>query len=349
MQGDVGATHAVESLTVTSSTTTDLQNVTTRDGGLAVTATTINLNGATLRTDDEEGTSGNAGSVTLTGNVVLTTSVSILTDVSITDGNVTVTGTVNSNAAANNNGLSVTAGDGNVDFQNDIGTGAGMALESLIVVSSGSTDVQNVTTRDGGISISGTTINLEGATLLTDDENGTGNAGSILLDGNVELRTSVSFLTDVSATDGNVTVTGTVDADANTNNQSLSVTAGTGAVDFRDDIGVTKALESLIVVSSGSTDVQNVTTRDGGISITGTTINLDGATLRTDDESGTAGNAGNVSLSGAVMLNTNVLILTDVATGTDGDITLTGSVDGNQTLTLDPGADGNVVAGASTF
>ena len=144
-------------------------------------------------------------------------------------------------------------------------------------------------------------------------------------------------------------MTGTVDADANTNNQSLSVTAGTGAVDFRDDIGVTKALESLIVVSSGSTDVQNVTTRDGGISITGTTINLDGATLRTDDESGTAGNAGNVSLSGAVMLNTNVLILTDVATGTDGDITLTGSVDGNQTLTLDPGADGNVVAGASTF
>ena len=208
-------------------------------------------------------------------------------------------------------------------------------------MSSGSTDVQNVTTRDGGISISGTTINLECATLRTDDEDGSGNAGNVQLTGAVVLKSNVSILTDVAATDGNVTVMGTVDADLNTNTRTLSVTAGTGSVDLQGDVGATQAVESLTVVSSGTTDVQNVTTRDGGISISGTTINLDGTTLRTDDEEGTGGNAGNVLLTGDVVVNANVSILTDV-TATDGSVTVTGTVNAdantsNRTLSVTAG------------
>jgi hypothetical protein len=302
-QGDIGTTQAVESLTVVSASTTDVQIVDTRDGGISITSTTINLDGATLSSTDQ----GTAGAIALTGSVVLNTNVLISTD-STTDANVTITGPVNADAAANFRTLNVTAGTGTAQFTSTVGVAQALA----------DFDVTAALIRLGG----NVTVDA-------------GAAATTTLDGNVQLDGNVAFDLD-GAADHSLVVTGTVNADVNTNNRTLSVTADTGTVDFQGDIGTTQAVESLTVVSASTTDVQSVDTRDGGIDITSTTINLDGATLSSTDQP----TAGAIALTGSVVLNTNVAITTDSTT--DANMTITGPVNAdaaanNRTLNVTSG------------
>ncbi len=268
----------------------------------------------------------NTGDIILAGGSVNTTNDDITFDGTVQldansvissdtgGGDVVFTGTVDADGNANNRTLQVTAGTGNVDFQDNIG--ATQALDTLTVVSSTTTDLENVVTRDGGIAVTATNIRLNGGSLDTTDE---ATAGGISLDGNVVLTTNVAITTDATV-DGDVTVTGEVNADAAANNRSLQVTAGTGTVDFQGDIGTTEAIEALNIVSAATVSLQNVDTRDGGIYVTATTINLDGTLYDTTDQT----TAGAINFNGTTVLNANVVIDTD--TTTDANVTFNGLV-----------------------
>ena len=66
----------------------------------------------------------------------------------------------------------------------------------------------------------------------------------------------------------------------------LQVSAGTGNVDFQADVGTTQALESLTVISSTTTDLQNVDTRDGGIAYRSDEIEVNEQVERLKDHPG---------------------------------------------------------------
>src|SRR6185503_7875863 len=82
-------TGAVESLTVISPDTVSLPAVTTRDGGISVTANAITLNG-----DLSTNAISTAGPVSLTGAITLGTDVAITTDAATTDANITLSGQI---------------------------------------------------------------------------------------------------------------------------------------------------------------------------------------------------------------------------------------------------------------
>src|SRR5439155_155976 len=82
-------TGAVESLTVSSAGTASLPAVTTRDGGISVTASAITLNGDLLTNSI-----ATAGPVLLTGAVTLGTDLTINTDAATTDANMTLSGPI---------------------------------------------------------------------------------------------------------------------------------------------------------------------------------------------------------------------------------------------------------------
>jgi len=287
-QSDIGATAAVESLTVVSAASTDVQNVTTRDGGISITSTAINLEGAALSSNAQ----ATAGAISLTGAVSLRNNVTIDSDAT-TDGNVTVTGTVDADNAANNRTLNVTSGDGIAAFTGSIGSVHGLA----------------------DFDATASLIRLGG--LVRVDQ---GIAATTTLTGNVQLEGIVLFDLD-GANDHSLIVTGTVDADAAANDRILAVVADSGSVDFQGDIGTSEAADAVIVFSATTTNLQSVDTRDGGISITSTTIQLNGSTLSTIDQV----NAGGIFLNGTVVLNSDVAMTTD-STASDGNVTATGTI-----------------------
>jgi FG-GAP-like repeat len=166
------------------------------------------------------------------------------------------------------------------------------------------------------LTVTAETINLAGD--IATDGSGT-SAGSVQLTGAIVLQASVSIDTDAPAgTDGDVTFTGTVNADdAAANDWTLSVTADTGTISFQNSIGNTQALADLDVMAA--------------------TINLTGPTIQVDDGAG----GQTVTFDGAVVLTGNVSIDTD---GTnDNNVTFTGTVNAdavanNRTLSVDAGS-----------
>src|SRR5439155_8244656 len=100
-------TGAIQSLTVTSAGTASLPAVTTRDGGISVSANLITLNG-NLSTN----AIATAGPVTLTGAITLGADVTITTDAATTDANISLSGQVDGAHA-----FTLSAGSGNVTVQ----------------------------------------------------------------------------------------------------------------------------------------------------------------------------------------------------------------------------------------
>ena len=100
-------TGSLQSLTVTSVGTASLPAVTTRDGGINVTANVITLSG-NLSTN----AIATAGPVVLTGAMTLGADVTINTDAATTDSNITLSGQIDGAQA-----LTLNAGSGNVTVQ----------------------------------------------------------------------------------------------------------------------------------------------------------------------------------------------------------------------------------------
>ena len=189
----------------------------------------------------------------------------------------------------------------------------------------GQIDLNTVATT-GAIAISGMNIDLNGATYNSDD-------GDITFTGAVDLHTSVTVNSDADGdtTDGDITFTSTVDS-SDTTARSLTLNAGTGAVDLQGAVGGTNKLNNLSITSANVTLA--AVTLGGTLTLTSTgTITLKG-NITVDDSA--------VSFNRPVVLGANVTIDTDGDTdGTDGSITFTSTatVNGGYELTLDAHTD----------
>ncbi|MCX7410650.1 MAG: autotransporter-associated beta strand repeat-containing protein, partial [Planctomycetales bacterium] len=209
----------------------------------------------------------------------------------------------------------------------------------------GGTDIITIssalTTSNGtGITLTAETINLN-ANLSTD---GGTNAGAVLLNGAVVLSANVTIDSDhASGTDGAITVTGSMNADAAANARSLTLTAGGGAIDLSGaPVGVTQALQSFSASSTASTlsYYNSIRTRDGGITISG--VGSPAIRLYGDLSTDAGTNAGNIAITGSIQLNANVSIDTNHATAADGNFSVSGAVNAdavanNRTLSVDAG------------
>lgn len=303
-----------------------------------VTAATINLNGGTVRVDDQGG-----NTVQLTGAVRLGSNVNIDTDGAV-DNNLNIAGTINADdATANNRTLAVTAGTGTATFSGNIG----------------------VTQALSDFDVTAATINLNATNINIDDAGAPVQTST--LTGAVRLGANVIYDTDkASGTDNSVTFTNTVNADAVGNNRTLTVTAGGGTARFQNAVGGTQALADFDATANLIRLQGNVTANAGAggqtVTLTGpvqiennVTINTDGTndnnvllTSTVNALDATANNrlfsvtsgTGNITVSGA-MGNTQPL---------DGGVTLSGATINTAAITSNGTASGaNQIAGNVTI
>ena len=325
--GAVGGLQALQSLTVGSAASASLGAVTTRSGGLSVTASAITLMG-NIATDN----GGTAGAVSFTGPVTLGANVAFDTDGS-TDASVSFSTTVNSDATART--LQITSGGGDVTFSGVVG--GTNALKGLTIVSSNNANLGNVTTESGGIAVtSSNNVNLSGGLVTTTG----GTAGAVSITGPTRLTGNVSINTNATTTDAGITITGAVNADAAGNNRTLTLDAGTGAISATSNVGATTNLGTYTITSAASASIGRIDTRSGGVSVTATAITL-GGNISTDGLTA----AGPATFTGAVTLGAGVTIDTD-NTGTDGAISFSSTINGARSLVLTSGSGNTTLSGA---
>ena len=181
--------------------------------------------------------------------------------------------------------------------------------------------------------MTGTNIDLNGSSYESDD-------GAITFSGPVDLTVDVSIDSDGNAdgVDGNIEFTSTVDG-----GYVLTLDADTGSVTLTGAAGGTTKLAGLTVAKAGQVDLDSVAT-SGAISVTGTNIDLNGSSYKSDD--------GAITFTGPVDLTVDVSIDSDKDDdGTDGDIEFTSTVDattaGSQSLTLDADTGSVTLTGAA--
>ncbi|MEQ8426956.1 MAG: filamentous hemagglutinin N-terminal domain-containing protein [Gammaproteobacteria bacterium] len=280
-----------------------------------VTAATINLNGGTVRVDDQGGNTS-----LLTGAVILGSNVTIDTDGAV-DNNLNIAGTINADdATANNRTLAVTAGTGTATFGGIIGGTQQLA----------------------DFDVTANTINLNTTSIRVDDNNAP--AATSTMTGAVRLGANLVYDTDkASGADSSVTFTNTVNADAVGNNRTLTVTAGGGTARFQNAVGGTQALADFDATANLIRLQGNVTANAGAggntITLTGPVQIENNVTINTD---GT--NDNNVSLTSTVnALNASTADRLFAVTAGTGNITIGGAMGGTQAL------DGGVTLTGATI
>ena len=228
--------------------------------------------------------------------------------------------------------VTLTAGGGAGDDVAITGTITGTDNDLTITANNGTVSVDVITAVDDLV-ITASTINL-GGNVTTSDAAG----NSVTFTGAVTLQDNISIDTDHTTNDGNVIFNGagTIGADAAANERTLTIAAGTADITIGGAVGGSEALNTFTITSADDVDIDAVTTREGGVTVVTSganpTVTLNG-NISTD--AGT--NAGDVSVTGPVTLGGGVAIDTDHATGTDGDITFSTTVDGAQSLQLTAG------------
>src|SRR5262249_192546 len=158
-------------------------------------------------------------------------------------GNIMITGTVNADAAANNRTFSLIAGTGSVQVTGAIG--GSQPVQTFTITSAGSASLQNVPTRSPRITITPPTPTLN----PTLSPNSSATAGNASITGAVVLATNEPIATH-PATSGNITITGTVNADAATNSRTLTLIAGTANVQITGAVGGSQAVQTFTVTSA---------------------------------------------------------------------------------------------------
>ncbi len=313
LSGAVGGTTALNSLTVSSATTANLANITT-DGAQAITATTINLNGAAYTSNND--------AITFTGATVLGNDVTITSGGGAGD-DVTFTSTVNGA-----HDLTINAGaSGIVTFTGNVGTTTALGnltVDALSInfvgnVGGGSAGVTGATelTALGGVSFDGTVYNFGGEVEVDSQGSETEfNAAGLTINFTTS-GDNVSFLTSNVAVGGGNTLV------INTSGSG----SGAGDVNFAGNI-TSGGVDAVLNIDAGSAEV-TVNTIGGGdqvlaVDISGGTITLGGNIITSS--SGSVGLVNNhVTLDGDVVLTGSRTINTSAA-GSNGAITLNGTV-----------------------
>ncbi len=253
-------------------------------GTLTIGTGAMNLDGSFIA-QDFTGISTAADITTTNDNITFSNATTLTGDITLdTDaagGNVLFSSTLNGTTLGEES-LTVTAGSGTVTLG---AVGTTTALEFVDVTTSGQ-------------------VTLNGS-IETDDNSGTGNIDFGAATGGIDLGADITLNSDdgASGTGGAIDLSGSVVDSTGIGQDSLTITAGDGAVTFAG-VGTGVALEALSVTTTG------VTTLVGDI--------------ETDDNVGT----GNVDLSGAtgnIILITDVTVDTDAAGGGTGGIASFGS------------------------
>lgn len=230
----------------------------------------------------------------------------------------------------------VTADDFNVQFvrigaAGSVGVGNVTASQSAEVISTASTlKVGNVSS-DNNITLSGTDVDLTGTGGSLQSTGGTvsvtatgGGANNISATGAIDIDadtvslsgTTTGTIIDIDADNGTVT------ANAVTASAGVASVDATGNVDV-DDVSATTMAR--VVSSTGAVDVGNVT-GVGGITISGTDVDLTGtggslqSTSGTVSVSASGGGVNNISATGAIDIDGDVVALIGPVTGTSIDI-----------------------------
>jgi autotransporter-associated beta strand protein len=228
------------------------------------------------------------------------------------------TGSLTINTGAGDDTFTITAlpdfnasltinGDGNTDRIN---------LNASVALGSG--------TSSGDLAFSAENIALSGNV----NTNAGAAPGSIAVSATVGIRLGADVALDADRTtgaDGNISLSGPINADAAANNRTLTLTAGDGTILVGNNVGATAALRSFSIASASAATVGRIDTRFGGISLTAAAITLNG-NLSTNS----LATAGALTVSGAVSLGANVILSTD-SSATDGALTIGGPVDGDST------------------
>ncbi|MEO2243367.1 MAG: hypothetical protein ABGX49_06860, partial [Candidatus Poseidoniia archaeon] len=272
-------------------------------------AATANLNDATT-TGAQSVTAGTVqtnsvyrttnSNITITGNLELDSATTFTTGTGT--GNITVSGTINGAQS-----LSLRAGTGTINLQSAVG--GTTALSSLTISSASTANLPSIATT-GAQSITATTIQTNGTQTTSNS--------SITLLGNVTLQSNTKL--DTGAGNGNITVSGTVNGA-----QSLMLLAGTGAIDLQDAVGDATALDFMLVSNAGTARFGGNVTSTGFQTVIATMIQTNG-THTTSKQPITL--LGNVTLQGNTKLDTGA---------GKGNITVSGTVNGPQSMTLEAG------------
>ena len=341
--GDTGLINNVQSFVVNSSDNTTVDAISTSGGSagvVTINADTLTQLGGNIDTT-KSGNSISAGAVTINSAVDLNTDVTIRVDSGNSiDANVAITGDVNTDVISNTQGNAyqfiVDAGAGNVDLQS---VGADRAVTGITVTDSSITNIGEIGTAGGNVDITATNQSVLSGNIAT-NKNSVAVSGDVLMKGPVTLASDVNIDTRASITDGMISFSNTVDADANVSDgaESLAIYTGDADVVFNEDVGRKQALQKLTIVSaqnsSNKVTLQNVETTNGGndntergVDITASAIDLFGSI---NTASGLT-DAGNVNLDvndGVIKLFDHTRIMTKGSTAS-GSITITGNVVAN--------------------
>jgi len=307
----------------------------------------LTINGSGLTTID-------AALIRTTGAQSYQQAVDITTDVTLDSGggDLTFSGVINAGTAGADS-LTIEAGAGDVTFGGHVG--ATRRLDALSIRGTGTTAINGGSVRTQGSQIYGEAVTIDGNTTLTSDAGRvalektiTGaahdvvvNAEDVLLSGgslnSIDLNhTGTLYLnggtlttaqtqaydrpvvlmenSGLTVTGGDITFSGLIDAQSN-GGQSLTLQAGAGDVLFGGLIGQTYALSALSVQGTG-------------------TASINASSIRT---------TGNQTYDMDVELGVNSELNT---TSGDGDVVLSGTIDGAHRLSLILGAGDATFGGA---
>lgn len=322
LQSAVGGTNPVNSFNINTAGQVDVANIFADDEidiGATSAVTNIDLNGTTYTS-----TGTTAGTdVRFNGPVDLDAGAAT---VSITSGggageDIIFTSTISDPTPATVTNLSLTAAAGNVSVQGAAGPANATRLGAFTVVSAAVVDVEDIRTTNA-IDITATTrVDLNDNVYNSQDGDITFTVPNLELD--FDGAISMDSDSDGDATDGNITITGTitdvVQGDAVAGNDQLTLSADTGSIDLQGDVGL---IDSLTVVDAGVIDLENVTVVDV-LSVTADDIDLNANTYTSQD--------GNITFTGPVDLDVaggTVTVDSDANDdGTDGSILFTAAID----------------------
>ncbi|MEH2054314.1 CHAT domain-containing protein [Nostoc sp.] len=214
------------------------------------------------------------------------------------------------NIDAQTTGSSINIGD--LTTSSTSGNAGFVNLNALSDIIAGSIDANSTNGTGGAIALTANNRITSG--------NLTTNGNDINLNGKVTLGSDVTFSTG-SNSPGNINFTTTVDG-SNSGYDNLTLTAGTGNINFGGIVGGTTPLTSLNITSAANTNIFGNITTNGNISIT-SPLNLN------NDAIFNAGTGNAITLNGTVNGFHNLKLTTFPGLG---DVFLNGAVGNNQPL-----------------